>query len=207
MAKFLTKRREKDIELTSYQDRFYDGGREAYERDLKNSATLYVGNLSFYTTEEQVYELFGRVGDVKRVIMGLNKESKMPCGFCFVEYHTREDARNAMRYINQTRLDDRLIRTDWDPGFKAGRQFGRGRTGGQVRDDFRMDFDEGRGGFGGQMSKTIDRIVKPDFSARKDTDRAPRRQSNPNNSSAKEEGEEPDTKKRRTIEAEEDDND
>jgi len=38
-----------------------------------------------------------------------------------------------MRYINQTRLDDRIIRTDWDAGFVDGRQYGRGRSGGQVR--------------------------------------------------------------------------
>lgn len=38
-----------------------------------------------------------------------------------------------MRYINQTRLDDRIIRTDWDAGFIDGRQYGRGRSGGQVR--------------------------------------------------------------------------
>ena len=38
-----------------------------------------------------------------------------------------------MRYINGTRLDDRIIRTDWDAGFKEGRQYGRVRSGGQVR--------------------------------------------------------------------------
>ncbi|KAL0607699.1 Nuclear cap-binding protein subunit 2 [Plecturocebus cupreus] len=38
-------------------------------------------------------------------------------------------AENAMRYINGTRLDDRIIRTDWDAGFKEGRQYGRGRSG------------------------------------------------------------------------------
>ena len=37
-----------------------------------------------------------------------------------------------MRYVNGTRLDDRIIRTDWDAGFKEGRQYGRGKTGGQV---------------------------------------------------------------------------
>lgn len=39
-----------------------------------------------------------------------------------------------MWYINGTRLDDRIIRTDWDAGFVEGRQFGRGRSGGQVSD-------------------------------------------------------------------------
>ncbi|XP_044526840.1 nuclear cap-binding protein subunit 2-like isoform X2 [Gracilinanus agilis] len=57
-------------------------------------------------------------------------------------------AENAMRYINGTRLDDRIIRTDWDAGFKEGRQYGRGRSGGQVRDEYRKDYDAGRGGYG-----------------------------------------------------------
>ena len=49
-----------------------------------------------------------------------------------IRYYTRKDAENAMRYINGTRLDDRIVRTDWDVGFKEGRQYGRGKTGGQV---------------------------------------------------------------------------
>ncbi|XP_053450027.1 nuclear cap-binding protein subunit 2-like [Nycticebus coucang] len=57
-------------------------------------------------------------------------------------------AENAMRYINGTRLDDRIIRTDWDTGFKEGRQYRHGRSGGQVRDEYRQDYDAGRGGYG-----------------------------------------------------------
>ena len=38
-----------------------------------------------------------------------------------------------MWYINGTRLDDRIVRTDWDAGFVEGRQYGRGKSGGQVR--------------------------------------------------------------------------
>jgi nuclear cap-binding protein subunit 2 len=74
-----------------------------------------------------------------------------------------------MRCVNGTRLDDRLVRTDWDAGFVEGRQFGRGKTGkstlnlffiirktqyhvffvlkisgGQVRDDYRNEYDPGR---------------------------------------------------------------
>ena len=40
---------------------------------------------------------------------------------------------NAIRYISGTKLDDRIIRTDLDIGFVEGRQFGRVKTGGQVR--------------------------------------------------------------------------
>lgn len=53
-----------------------------------------------------------------------------------------------MKYIGGTKLDERIIRTDLDPGFEEGRQFGRGKSGGQVRDEYREDYDEGRGGTG-----------------------------------------------------------
>ncbi|VDI76857.1 nuclear cap-binding protein subunit 2-like [Mytilus galloprovincialis] len=136
------------VGLSSYRDQHFKGNRTDQEHLLLLSTTLYVGNLSFYTTEEQIHELFSKCGDIKRIIMGLDKVRKTPCGFCFVEYYTREDSENAIRYINGTRLDDRIVRTDWDAGFKEGRQYGRGKSGGQVRDEYRTDFDEGRGGYG-----------------------------------------------------------
>jgi len=55
-----------------------------------------------------------------------------------------------MKYINGTKLDERIIRCDLDTGYKDGRQFGRGRSGGQVRDEHRQDYDAGRGGWGAQ---------------------------------------------------------
>ena len=65
---------------------FFKGSKYEQEKALKLSTTLYVGNLSFFTTEEQIYELFSKCGDVKKIIMGLDKYKKTPCGFCFVEY-------------------------------------------------------------------------------------------------------------------------
>ena len=62
------------------------GGDQDYAVKLKDSCTLYIGNLSFYTTEDQIYELFSMCGEVKRVIMGLDRVKHTPCGFCFVEY-------------------------------------------------------------------------------------------------------------------------
>ncbi len=50
------------------------------------SRSVYVGNLAFVTTDRQVYELFSRVGPVEQVIMGLNRITKQPCGFCFVMF-------------------------------------------------------------------------------------------------------------------------
>ncbi|GFR96400.1 nuclear cap-binding protein subunit 2 [Elysia marginata] len=145
------------ISLSQYRDQHFRGNRAEQEKCLLESTTLYVGNLSFYTSEGQIHELFSRGGDVKRIIMGLDKVQKTPCGFCFVEYYVRSDAENAMRYINGTRLDDRIIRTDWDAGFKEGRQYGRGKTGGQVRDEYRTDFDDARGGYGKMLANKIRR--------------------------------------------------
>jgi nuclear cap-binding protein subunit 2 len=155
MSDFLERRRDKDIELGQYRDQKFKGTREEQEKLLRESCTLYVGNLSFFTSEEQIYELFGKCGDIKRVIMGLDRVNKTACGFCFVEFHNRIDARGVMRYVNGTRLDDRIIRTDWDTGFQEGRQYGRGKSGGQVRDEYRTDYDQGRGGFGKRMSNMM----------------------------------------------------
>jgi nuclear cap-binding protein subunit 2 len=64
---------------------------QAYQAALSSTSTLYLGNLSFYTTEEQIYELFNRVslpssgGGIRRIIMGLDRVQKTPCGFAFVE--------------------------------------------------------------------------------------------------------------------------
>jgi len=123
---------------------------------LKSSVTLYIGNLSFYTDEEQVYSLFLMCGPVRRVIMGINKFTHLPCGFCFVEYYFHKDAMAARDYLNGTKLDDRVIRVDLDPGFEDGRQYGRGLTGGQVRDDRRKEYDEGRGGLPPRQRKRIE---------------------------------------------------
>ncbi|KAJ1646086.1 nuclear cap binding complex subunit [Coemansia asiatica] len=141
---------------STYKDHQYQGTTEQWNVDMAKSTTLYVGNLSFYTTEEQLYEVFSKAGEIKRIIMGLSRQTKTPCGFCFVEYYTHDSALECMKYVNGTKLDDRIIRTDIDPGFREGRQFGRGRSGGQVRDEYRQEYDEGRGGWGYMRAKQQD---------------------------------------------------
>lgn len=117
---------------SKYKDRQYKGTDEEYRKDIANSCTLYVGNLSFYTSEEQIYDFFGKIAPVKRLIMGLDRANKTPCGFCFVEYYRHEDAVVCKKYLDGMRLDERFIRVDYDYGFSDGRQFGRGKSGGQV---------------------------------------------------------------------------
>ncbi|KAG7384758.1 nuclear cap binding complex subunit [Phytophthora boehmeriae] len=128
------------------------------QRAMNRSSTLYIGNLSFFTSEVQLYELFSRVGTVKRVIMGLDRFKKTPCGFCFVEYQTHDQALACAQFLSETKLDNRVVRCEMDGGFREGRQFGRGLSGGQVRDDRRSkdDYDAGRGGYGRGDDATAD---------------------------------------------------
>ncbi|KAG7092391.1 Nuclear cap-binding protein subunit 2 [Marasmius oreades] len=144
---------------SNYKDSQSRVDRQRQNELLAHSTTLYVGNLSFFTTEEQIYELFARCtspedgGGIKRIIMGLDRNTRTPCGFCFVEYYTHAEALASMRYISGTKLDERIIRCDLDLGYKEGRQFGRGKSGGQVRDEHRQDYDPGRGGWGAQAQR------------------------------------------------------
>eukprot|EP00884_Botryococcus_braunii_P006551 jgi/Botrbrau1/15898/Bobra.40_1s0080.1 len=142
-------------EISHYRDRRFQGTQEEFEERLRTSTTLYLGNLSFYTTEEQIYEVFSRAGNVERIIMGLDKMRMTPCGFCFVTYYSRADAEDAVKYLSGMLMDDRPVRVDFDWGFQEGRQFGRGRSGGQVRDEYRTDYDEGRGGFGNIVKQEL----------------------------------------------------
>ena len=145
--------------LSAYKDRrFFTDNRgqpngrsvEEYEFALRTSTTVYVGNLSFHTTEEQIWETFSLAGDIRSLHMGLDRNSKTPCGFCFVVYHTRDDAEACVRLLTGAMIDDRSVRADFDWGFEEGRQWGRGRHGGQVRDEWRDNFDAARGGYGKQ---------------------------------------------------------
>lgn len=67
-----------------------------------------------------------------------------------MEYYTHAEALASMKHVSGTKLDERIIRCDLDLGYKEGRQFGRGKSGGQVRDEHRQDYDPGRGGWGAQ---------------------------------------------------------
>lgn len=80
--------------------------------------------------------------------MGLNRDTKEPCGFAFVEYFSVQSAVDAETLLSGKTLETRVLKIELDPGFREGRQFGRGRGGGQVRDDFREEDDPERGGVG-----------------------------------------------------------
>jgi nuclear cap-binding protein subunit 2 len=118
-----------------------------------------VGNLAFVTTDVQLHALFSRAGAIDRVVMGINRETRAPCGFAFVIFMRRADALNAVAALDAAVLDERVIKVEVDKGFHEGKQYGRGSTGGQVRDELRGDYDEGRGGYGLSVNANLGSIM------------------------------------------------
>jgi len=144
-------RTSRPFQRRQYTDKQFLGGQQEWNKKLEESSTVYVGNLSCYTNEYQLYELFSRCGSIKRVIMGLNRSTKKPCGFCFVEFDEPQSARKSVKYLSRTPLDGRDIAVDLDAGFQEGRQFGRGASGGQVGDERRRESSGSTGRGGGHL--------------------------------------------------------
>ena len=135
---------EKDIQKPQYRDNQSGLNQSQVDKLLERSTTIYVGNLNFQTTEETIYSTFIDCGPIKRIIMGVNKITHEPCGFCFVEFFDRESTLNAVIAKGGIIIDGNVIRPDIDRGFEEGRQYGRGKSGGQIRDEARGGKDPSR---------------------------------------------------------------
>ncbi len=62
--------------------------------------TLYVGNVPFKATEDQLREFFSNVGEVESVRMIVIPRTGQPKGFAFVEMTTDEEAKRVMTAVN-----------------------------------------------------------------------------------------------------------
>jgi cold-inducible RNA-binding protein len=70
---------------------------------------LYVGNLSYGTTEAALSEVFGEVGEVSSVNLIVDRQSGRSKGFAFVEMVEESAAQAAISQLNGTELDGREI--------------------------------------------------------------------------------------------------
>ncbi|HZQ10373.1 MAG TPA: RNA-binding protein [Anaerolineae bacterium] len=70
---------------------------------------LYVGNLSFNTTENDLREIFGQAGQIKEIALITDRFTHQPKGFGFVEMTTQADAEKAIRMFNDQELDGRRL--------------------------------------------------------------------------------------------------
>lgn len=68
---------------------------------------LYVGNLPFSATENDIASLFEKAGKVASVRAVMDRETGRFKGFCFVEMETKEDADKAIEMFNGSELNNR----------------------------------------------------------------------------------------------------
>jgi RNA recognition motif-containing protein len=70
---------------------------------------LYVGNLSYTATEEQLRELFAKAGPVKSVMVMMDRETGRSRGFAFVEMESSGDAQKAISQLNGVEFQARAL--------------------------------------------------------------------------------------------------
>lgn len=74
---------------------------------------IFVGNLAFNTTEEQLHQAFSEVGRVLKVRLVTDSETGKPRGFAFVEFQDAQAALSAIRNMNEYELNGRRLRVNF----------------------------------------------------------------------------------------------
>jgi len=112
------------------------------------SKKLYVGNLSYSTTEDDLREAFAKIGEVTSATLIIDQTNGRSKGFGFVEMASDEDAAKAISSMNGTSLFDRTITVN-EARPKTERSGGGGYGGGGGRRD-QGGYGGGGGGRGGR---------------------------------------------------------
>eukprot|EP00002_Diphylleia_rotans_P007451 TRINITY_DN169_c0_g1_i6.p1 TRINITY_DN169_c0_g1~~TRINITY_DN169_c0_g1_i6.p1 ORF type:complete len:159 (-),score=20.27 TRINITY_DN169_c0_g1_i6:967-1443(-) len=108
------------------------------------STKLFVGGLSWNTTDDSLREAFARFGDVTEARVVTDRETGRSRGFGFVSFSTADEANEARGQMHEQELDGRQIRVDSAGDREGGREGGRGGfRGGRGGGGFRG----GRGGY------------------------------------------------------------
>ncbi len=85
------------------------------------SKKIYVGNLPFSSTQEELEALFGNHGTVESVSVITDRETGRPRGFAFVEMESASDADDAIRALDGSNLGGRDIRVNEAQDRRGGR--------------------------------------------------------------------------------------
>lgn len=73
---------------------------------------LYIGNLPYSVSENDLRRLFSQAGTVESVALPLDRETGRPRGFGFVQMASEEDAENAINMFNGYNLEGRQLRVN-----------------------------------------------------------------------------------------------
>ena len=76
------------------------------------ASNLYVGNLSYQTTEDTLRTLFAEYGQIESVNLITDRYTGRSRGFAFVEMSTEQAAQQAMSGLNGKQVDEREIKVD-----------------------------------------------------------------------------------------------
>jgi RNA recognition motif-containing protein len=106
---------------------------------------LYVGNLSFNTSNQDLNELFGTIGTVESSNIIEDRETGRSRGFGFVEMASAEDGQKAIAELNGKEVDGRELKVN-----EAKPQGDRGGRGGGGRGNYGGGGGGGRGNYGGR---------------------------------------------------------
>jgi len=87
------------------------GGGQQQQNQLKHD--IFVGNLAFNTTEEQLHTTFSEIGRVIKVRLVTDVETGKPRGFAFVEFEDPQAALSAIRNMNEYELNGRRLRVNF----------------------------------------------------------------------------------------------
>ena len=110
------------------------------------STKLFVGNLSFNTTENDLHEAFGAFGTVVEANLMMDRLSGRSRGFAFVTFSTPEEAQKAIQAMNGATLADRALTVNIA---RPKEERPRGGGGGGGDRGPRRDYGGGGGGGGG----------------------------------------------------------
>jgi RNA recognition motif-containing protein len=112
------------------------------------STKLYVGNLAFQTTSQDLQELFAQAGTVQSADVVEDRDTGRSRGFAFVEMSTNEEAASAIEQFNGKEVGGRALKVN-----EAKPRENRGGAG--------RGFSNNRGGFAGNRGSNNGRRSEP----------------------------------------------
>jgi cold-inducible RNA-binding protein len=121
---------------------------------------IYVGNLSFKTSSEDLQKLFSQAGTVESATVVEDRETGRSRGFGFVEMASQEAGETAIAQFNETDVDGRTLKVNEAKPREPRSGFGGGSNGRNGHGSSRDGFGAGRGRKSGSNFGDSDRTSR-----------------------------------------------
>jgi len=76
------------------------------------NSKLYIGNLSFNTTEDGLRDAFGQFGDITDIYVAMDRETGRPRGFAFITFSNADESSAAISGMDGKELDGRNLKVN-----------------------------------------------------------------------------------------------